>query len=177
MFLANQGDTGGAVFLSGGSGTIANTLFARNHATSSAGEALGLNPGGTISIQHTTIASPTLASGSAIFVSGGTVELLNSIVASHTIGILQTGGSVSADYNLFYGNVLNTQGGGISNNHPISGNPAFFAPAMDDYHLGAGSAAANAGPNIGVTMDIDGDVRPQGSGYDLGMMKSPRRRD
>ena len=168
LIVANQGGSGGGVYLDGGSGTIVNTLLARNHALSSDGEALALNPSGTLSIEHTTVASPTLASGSAIFVSGGTVDLLNSIVDSHTIGVLQTGGSVTADYNLFYGDVLNTQGGGITNNHPVTGNPSFFAPTVDDYHLGAGSAAVNAGPNIGVTTDIDGDARPQGSGYDLG---------
>ena len=168
LIIANQGGSGGGVYLDGGSGTIVNTLLARNHALSSDGEALALNPSGTLSIEHTTVASPTLASGSAIFVSGGTVDLLNSIVDSHTIGVLQTGGSVTADYNLFYGDVLNTQGGGITNNHPVTGNPSFFAPTVDDYHLGAGSAAVNAGPNIGVTTDIDGDARPQGSGYDLG---------
>ena len=168
QFLANQANTGGAVFLSGGSGTIVNTLFARNHASSSVGEALALSPAGTLSIQHTTVATPTLASGSAVFVNGGTVELLNSIVANHSVGIVQAAGSVSADYNLFYGNLVDTQGGGITNSHPIAGNPAFFDPQQDDYHLGAGSAAVNAGLNISVSIDFDGDVRPQGSGYDVG---------
>ena len=37
-----------------------------------------------------------------------------------------------------------------------------------DYHIAPGSAAIDAGVNSGVTSDIDGDTRPQGSGYDIG---------
>jgi predicted outer membrane repeat protein len=168
QFLANQANRGGAIFMNAGSGSIVNALFARNHALSTAGEALALNPTGTLSIQHSTFASPTLAGGSAILLNSGILELLNSIVAMHSLGIVEAAGSVSANYNLFYGNLVNTTGGSVTNNHPISGNPSFFNPGQDDYHLGAGSAAVNAGPNIGVLIDFDGEVRPQGSAFDLG---------
>ncbi len=168
QFLANQANSGGAIFQDGGGGTIVNTLFARNHALSTVGEALALKPAATLTIEHSTIASPTQAAGSAIFVNGGAVVLLNNIIATHTVGIVQASGAVNADYNLFFGNGTNTQGGGVTNNHPVTGNPGFFDPLGDDYHLGAGSTAVNAGPSLGVTIDFDGDTRPQGSGYDLG---------
>jgi predicted outer membrane repeat protein len=166
-FIANQADSGGAVYQNAGDGLIVNTLFARNHAVNLIGEALYLKPTAAFSIQFSTVASPTLAAGSAIFFNSGTPTLLNSIVTSHTLGIVQAAGSLNADYNLLFGNLINTQGS-VTNNHPVSGKPGFFNPWLDDYHLGVGSAAVNAGPNIGVSVDFDGDVRPQGSGFDLG---------
>ena len=53
-------------------------------------------------ILHTTIASPTVGAGAAIYVNAGTVNITNTIVASYTIGISSTGGTVTSDYNLFF---------------------------------------------------------------------------
>ncbi len=41
-------------------------------------------------------------------------------------------------------------------------------PAGDDYHLGVGSAAVDAGTNVGIPTDFDGEPRPQGVGFDIG---------
>jgi hypothetical protein len=46
----------------------------------------------------------------------------------------------------------------------------FVNPAGADFHLKAGSPAANTGKNLSpdVTEDLDGEVRPQGSAHDIG---------
>jgi hypothetical protein len=46
--------------------------------------------------------------------------------------------------------------------------PVFAAPTTDDYRLGPGSAAFDAGTDAGVALDVDGDVRPLGAGFDIG---------
>ncbi len=46
--------------------------------------------------------------------------------------------------------------------------PGFVDPANGDYHLLPTSAAIDAGVDAGVTVDMDGDPRPYGAGYDIG---------
>jgi parallel beta-helix repeat protein len=56
--------------------------------------------------------------------------------------------------------------------HSFISTPAalFVDPANNNYHLKSGSPAANAGANLApdVTTDLDGEIRPQGSAYDIG---------
>lgn len=61
----------------------------------------------------------------------------------------------------------------IEGGHPGEGNiddTPIFVPAVDDYHLAAGSPGIDvAVGGTEVAVDIDGDARPQGSGRDMGM--------
>jgi hypothetical protein len=49
--------------------------------------------------------------------------------------------------------------------NPVIGDPLLF----DGYLLQAGSAAIDAGVDVGVTDDLDGDPRPFGPGFDIGV--------
>lgn len=51
--------------------------------------------------------------------------------------------------------------------------PAFVNPGSGDYHIGSGSAAVDVGVDVGVSSDIDGDVRPMAFGFDIGADEAP----
>ena len=85
----------------------------------------------------------------------GTVNITDTIIASYTVGISNTGGTVYQDYNLLFN--APTSGTVTSGTHSITGtDPLFRNPASDDYHLTAASPAIDAGTNAGVTTDLDG---------------------
>jgi len=65
---------------------------------------------------------------------------------------------------MFWANTNN----GIQGTNPLSGDPAFVNPADSNYHLGAGSAAIDAGAPTPVTTDIDGEPRPDCAFWDIG---------
>jgi hypothetical protein len=116
---------------------------------------------------HTTIADTQLNPASAVSVLSFTAQLTDTIIANHAIGISNTGGTVTEDYNLFYGNITNTIG--VSNGaHSLNGDPRFVDPAHDDYHLAFGSAAIDRGIDASVYSDLDGNVRPYGASFDIG---------
>jgi len=148
-------------------GLLLNTLFARNYAEGN-GSALYLGATGIITLLHSTIASPTLAGGQAIYVAGGDVNITNTIVASYTTGISVAGGIVSEDYNLFSGNPTDIDGAVASGGHSLIGDPASRDPAADDHHLTWRSAALDAGADAGVFTDFEGDSRPLNNGFDIG---------
>lgn len=157
----------GVAFTGSSSGRIVNTLLARN--SGSSGAALWTNASGTIDVVHTTIAAPSVLPGSAVYATGGTTNLTNVIIANHTTGIVQDGSAtVTEDYTLFSGvttRELGTVGGGT---HSFPGDPRFVSPAHDDYRLKEDSAAIDAGVNVGVRVDFQGDPRPTGTGVDIG---------
>ncbi|MFN8440562.1 MAG: LamG-like jellyroll fold domain-containing protein, partial [Caldilineaceae bacterium] len=175
-FLSNQADSGGAaLWLNGGDSTLVNTLLVRNSTTS--GATVAISTTGTVQIVHTTIASPTLASGAAIEVLTGTLAITNTIISNHAFAILTGQAStlhspVSEDYNLFFGNTLTLSGTVAAGNHSRNFTPAFANAASDDYHLTAASGALSAGQAVGVLGDLDGATRPQGNGIDIGAYES-----
>jgi hypothetical protein len=157
---------GGGVFINDGSIDAANVLFAGNQA-GGGGAAMQLSGG---RLRHVTIAHPTQGSGPAILMTSGTATITDTIIAGYTVGISQTAGTLSADYDLFFTTTPTQTSGGTMNwgSHNLGANPRFVNPAAGDYHLAGGSPAIDAGTNVGVATDLDGIARPQGEGYDIG---------
>jgi predicted outer membrane repeat protein len=166
---------GGAIFNQNYARTISNVLFAGNSATN-LGAAIYVVDTSSLQIVHTTIASlaPPTGATQAVHVAGGTVNLSNTLIASHTTGIQQAGGTVSAEHTLF-SDVTNQTAGTVTNSNPITGTPHFVDPANNNYRIGPDSAAVNAGLDAGVTTDFDGEARPQGAGFDIGYDELPQQ--
>jgi hypothetical protein len=175
-FIANRSNSdGGGVYLSAGALSVTNALFARNFSGSGRGAAMVFGASGGGTLRHSTIASPTLASGSAVIALVGTLNITNTIIASHSIGISRTSGIVNENFNLLFANATDRVAGIAAGANTVYGNPAFAQPGADNYHLTATSAARDSGVNIGVGVDFDGDARPIGPGFDIGFDETPWR--
>lgn len=173
-FLGNRSEiSGGALALFGSDEVeyrVVNVLFAGNRAVETGNAIYATHrdeAGGTVEILHTTIASPTVAAGTAVSIDSGTARIRNTIVTSQSVGIAGHE-AVFQDYNFFFGVTTPVSGTVDGGDHTVTGPPAFVDPGADEYHLAAGSAAIDAGADLGVTTDIDGDVRPQGRAPDVG---------
>jgi hypothetical protein len=129
--------------------------------------------------RHNTIAQNNGGDGSGIHIASdgpsSTVSLINTIMVSHTVGITVAAGSTATMEATLWGsrewaNGTDWSGGGtiLTGTVNVWGDPAFADPAAGDYHIGAGSAAIDAGVDAGVLMDMDGEFRPMGDGYDIG---------
>jgi parallel beta-helix repeat protein len=66
---------------------------------------------------------------------------------------------------------ITDQGSGTISSNNLSNDPKFINPWINDFRLQSGSAAIDGGSDLsaeGVTLDLLGYSRPQGSGFDLG---------
>lgn len=145
------------------SATVRNNLFKDN-----TGGGLSVNGDGytNVPVLHNTFTNngTVLSSNQAVLLSGNAgAVMINNLIANHPGASIVTssGGTVSGSHNLFWQNGSNPHL--LSN--PVQADPAF---APDGYHLGPGSAAVDSGTNAGITVDIDGQSRPQGGGFDIG---------
>jgi len=85
-----------------------------------------------------------------------TATLANNIIVSHTVGITATpGASLVVSRTLLRGNSSDP----ITSTGVITQAPLFVAPASQNYHLQENSPAVDAGIELGVSRDVDGDPR------------------
>lgn len=167
----NAGGSGAGLFmLDAGTQTLTNVAVVGNQSvlTDTVG---GIYLNSTnLNASHVTVAGND---GYGLFVetSNGpaTATLSNWIVANQATGLhgaqISSAPVINVNGVLWYGNTANSSGVGVSASNAVTGNPLFDT---DGYHLKSGSAAIDQGVNAGVTVDIDGETRPSGSGYDLG---------
>ncbi len=163
---------GGVYFNFPGARTFINVLFAHNRATKH-GAALYVQLANPLNLIHVTIVSQTMPTGAteAIYVFDGTVNLTNTLIATHTVGIERVGGTASENYTLFSGVSTPYSGTITAGANSITGTAAFFDTT--NYTLTDSSRAIDAGTNAGVMGDYFGNARPQGNGFDIGYAESP----
>jgi uncharacterized repeat protein (TIGR01451 family) len=183
VISGNTADIGGGVSVGLCAPMFTNNLVVDNEATN---RGSGLYFYGTKPLLlHTTIARNSGGEGSGIYATGSgtysTVYLTNTIIVSQAIGVyadnpfIVTPGDVIKMEGTLWGSGIganNLDWGGegtiLTGTVNIWGDPAFVDPDAGDYHIGPGSAAIDTGVDAGVTVDIDGESRPVGEGYDIG---------
>jgi parallel beta-helix repeat protein len=155
--------------------TLVNNLVAGNHATTQGSglwfEGRSADPT-SVRLLHTTITGHR-SNGQGVFAGEGTtLAFTNTIIAGHNgVGItVTTGSTATLEATLWYNSGPDTGGGGAIaiGTINIHDDPGFVAPSVGDYHLAASSPALDRGVDAGVRDDIDGDLRPASTGYDLG---------
>jgi predicted outer membrane repeat protein len=171
QFVNNSSSAkGNAIYSTDGPVRIVNALFNSGGSSGNADVELEFPAANRADILHSTFVQPLPYSVVAIHTnnSNASLGITDTIIASYTTGI-DGNNAAYEDYNLFYGNSTDTISttGGI---HDVFGNPNFVNVDVfnGDYHLQAGSAAINKGANVGVSKDIDGQLRcePFDIGYD-----------
>ncbi len=178
----NSSDWGGGMGLDDNSTVwIINSIIANNQSRGG-GSALYLTRS-SANLVHTTVAHNTGGDGSGISlnkygVGVSFVVITNTIMVSHAVGIKVTENCTATLNGVLWGydpqaNQKETDGLGtvINGQNNIQGDPGFSCTGdtcATLYHLGSASAARDAGVETNVTVDIDGDPRPQGRGYDIG---------
>jgi hypothetical protein len=171
-FISNTGGfaTGG-LHLIDAMARLTNTVIVQNRVSQGAGLVV---EGSIVHALQTTIVSNTALNSPTSGVlatrdygaNPSTIWLTNTLLATHTIGISATAGcTATLNGTLWFGSQID-HAGNVSTAHDVHGDPAL---AADLYHLTAASQnAIDHGVDSGVPIDIDGDPRPMGNGYDLG---------
>lgn len=170
-------NTGGGIFVSGGDFDITNSFITTNGAPgndpaagmpSFGGVLVNSTSPGTRRFQFNTVAgnSCKVTSGVLCGPNVPTVTFSNDIVFGNqgTGAPTQIGGLTCAWTFSDIGETLTPPGNGNGN-----GDPLFVDPNTDNYHLMSGSPAKDmADVNATLSIDFDGDTRPQGARSDMG---------
>jgi hypothetical protein len=171
---------GGGIYIHTGDVEVVNTLIVGNRLTGTPGVNSGGGAfvgGGTVSFVNDTVVDNQVDNdGGGVFFEGNG-GITNTIIANNVAGVNGGGiysgsGNISLGYNDVWGNGNNYFPSTATGIHDISANPAFVNYTGDgtgDYHITSASPCVDAGTAVGAPdTDVDHEVRPSGSGYDIG---------
>lgn len=165
------GNQGGGISISGGQFDITNSVIAGNGGaqTSFGGVHFDQIDNGTRRFDFNTVADNVAKDGTSVGVVctlvTQVVTFSDNIVYGNQIGGTRTqvGG---ANCNWTYSDIGPDTVSGTGN---INADPLFVDPAQNNFHIQSTSPVrGKADPGATVHVDIDGETRPQGSGYDMG---------
>ena len=97
---------------------------------------------------------------------GASGEVRDNIFYDTSSNYWEDGGTMTGDHNLLFSTTTSLDPAQWPNDRVAD--PLFVAPATGDYHLQAGSPAVDAGVDVGLTYDRDGNARPAGTAPDVG---------
>lgn len=165
--VGNQARTAGAMAIENGAQvSLDNVAMVDNQVTESAA-GLWLRSAQAI-LQHTTIARNSGGAGQGILLqeSDSHLTITHSLIADQLVGVENDSltGVAEVAFTLWDNNGQNSVGT-VGNTSPFAGPAGLEA---NDYHLIQSSAAVDAIAHSPLTQDIDGSLRPVGSGFDLG---------
>ncbi len=177
IIASNEADSGGGLCLEDHSDAILVNNWIVDNRASSDGSGL-LVTDSRPRLAHNTIAGNAGYNG--LYVRSqteyrSTVVLTDTILVGHTVGLIAEAGSSAHLEATLWDNETNWAGGGtiVTGTVNVWGDPAFVDPGAGDYHLSPGSAAVDRGVDAGIIVDIDGDPRPMGAGFDIGADEWP----
>ena len=165
------GNQGGGISISGGQFDITNCVIAGNGSaqTSFGGVRFDQIDNGRRRFEFNTVADNVAKDGTSVGVVCTLVTqpltFSNNIVYGNQIGGTRTqvGG---ANCNWVYSDIGPDTLSGTGN---INTDPLFTNPSQNDFHIQPTSPVkGKADPGATVRIDIDGETRPQGGGYDMG---------
>ncbi len=155
----SAGLNGGAAALWESAGLWTNCLIVENSAEFGAGlDIMASSP----VLKHCTTSANGASTGGSIY-SG----MFSDVVVANAI----LWGSSPDEIFLESGDVLVTSSnieGGWAGAGNLSADPLFSDPENGNYRIVAGSPCADAGEDVSVSIDLDGDLRPLGAGFDIG---------
>ena len=179
VFFSNSASViGGGIFNENSNPFLGNTIFSKNEAANGGGGIYNLQSSPILI--NATIADNQSGWGGGIYnLDGSQPVITNTIIwANQAITggaqIYSEPGSLSL---IAYTDIEDSSGSGtgwdtslgIDGGGNLDSDPLFVNPSNGDLHLLPGSQAIDAG-DLGVcpTADLDGDLRPQGAGCDMG---------
>ena len=113
-------------------------------------------------LRHNTVVKGWGGDGSGFHLANGaTVNLSNTIVVSFSTGIYASAGTTATlQGTLWYSNSVESSGGGnVISSTSVFADPLFADWNGEDYHITLASPARDAGDDVGVLLDFEGDRR------------------